>query len=55
MVRILRAFAWARWRMLINSLEKTGARDRIERFSIAIEKLGPIMAGVLMIRRQRAA
>lgn len=49
MVRILRAFAWARWRMLINSLEKTGARDRIERFSIAIEKLGPIMAAVLMI------
>src|SRR4029453_13643886 len=49
MVRILRAFAWVRWRMLINSLEKTGARDRIERFSIAIEKLGPIMAAVLMI------
>ena len=49
MFRILRAFAWLRWRMLINSLEKTGARDTIERFSIAIEKLGPIMAGVLLI------
>jgi hypothetical protein len=49
MVRILRAFAWLRWRMLINSLEKTGARDRLERFSIAMEKLGPIMAAVLMI------
>jgi hypothetical protein len=49
MVRILRAFAWLRWRMLINSLEKTGARDRLERFSIAMERLGPIMAGVIMI------
>jgi hypothetical protein len=49
MFRILRAFAWLRWRMLINSLEKTSARDTIERFSIAIEKLGPIMAAVLMV------
>jgi hypothetical protein len=49
MLRILRAFAWLRWRMLLNSLERTGARDTLERFSLAIEKLGPIMAGVLMI------
>jgi len=49
MLRIRRAFAWLRWRMLINSLEKTGARDTIERFSIAIEKLGPIVAAVVMV------
>lgn len=49
MLRTLRAFAWLRWRMLINSLEKTGARDAVERFSIAIEKLGPILAAILMI------
>ena len=49
MGKILRAFAWLRWRMLINSLERTGARDTIERFSIAIEKLGPIMAAVVLI------
>lgn len=49
MVRTLRAFAWLRWRMFINSLEKTGARDSVERFSLAIEKLGPIMAGLVMI------
>ncbi|MEP6916149.1 MAG: hypothetical protein ABJC89_10910 [Acidobacteriota bacterium] len=49
MLRILRAFAWLRWRMLINSLEQTGARDTLERFSLAIEKLGPIMAGILII------
>lgn len=35
--------------MLINSLEKTNARDTLERFSIAMEKLGPILAAVLMI------
>ena len=35
--------------MFINSLEKTGARDTVERFSVAIERLGPIMAAVLMI------
>jgi hypothetical protein len=49
MLRILRAFAWLRWRMLLNTLERTGARDTLERFSLAIEKLGPIMVGVLMI------
>lgn len=49
MLRILRAFAWLRWRMLINALENTTARDTIERFSIAIEKLGPIMAAVLIV------
>lgn len=48
-VRILRAFAWLRWRMLINALERTGSRDALERFSIAIEKLGPILAGILLI------
>src|SRR5512141_296056 len=35
--------------MLLNSLEKTGARDRLERFSLALEELGQIMAAVLMI------
>jgi hypothetical protein len=49
MLRILRAFAWLRWRMLLNTLERTGARDTLERFSLAIEKLGPIMVGALMI------
>jgi hypothetical protein len=48
-VRILRAFLWLRWRVLINTLERTGARDTVERFSLAIEQLGPIMAAVMMI------
>jgi hypothetical protein len=49
MVKILRAFAWLRWRMLLNSFERTGSRDTLERFSIAIEKLGPLVAAVLLI------
>lgn len=38
-----------RWRVLVNSLEKTGARDTLERFSVATEKLGPILALVLLV------
>jgi hypothetical protein len=49
MIRIFLAFAWMRWRVFINSLERTGSRDTIERFSIATEKLGPILAIVLLI------
>ena len=49
MIRIFRAFVWLRFRVLINSLERTGARDTLERFSVATEKLGPIIALVLLI------
>jgi hypothetical protein len=48
-LRILKAFAWMRWRMLVNSLEHTGSRDALERFSLAIEKLGPILAAILLV------
>jgi hypothetical protein len=49
MGRIFRAFLWMRWRVLVNSLERTGARDTLERFSVALDKLGPILALVLLI------
>jgi len=49
MGRIFRAFLWMRLRILVNSLERTGARDTLERFSVATEKLGPIIALVLLI------
>lgn len=49
MGRIFRAFFWMRWRVLVNSLESTGSRDMLERFSIAAGKLGPIMALVLLV------
>jgi hypothetical protein len=49
MFRILRAFAWMRWRVLINSLERTGARDTLERLSLAVGQLGPIIAALVFV------
>lgn len=49
MIRILRAFAWMRWRVLLNSLERTGARDTLERLSLAVDQLGPIIAALLLV------
>jgi hypothetical protein len=48
MLRVLRAFAWMRWRVLMNSLEKTGARDTVERLSLAVEQIGPLIAICLL-------
>jgi hypothetical protein len=49
MLPTLRAFAWLRWRTFVNSLERTGSRDMLERFSVAIERLGPVLAGIMLI------
>jgi hypothetical protein len=49
MIRIFRAFVWMRFRVLVNSLERTGARDTMERFSVATEKLGPVIGLLLLI------
>lgn len=49
MFRILRAFAWMRWRVLLNSIERTGTRDTFERLSLAVEQIGPIIALVLLV------
>jgi hypothetical protein len=49
MWRTLRAFAWMRWRVLMNTLERTGARDTVERLSLAIEQIGPIIALALLV------
>jgi hypothetical protein len=46
---MLRAFAWLRWRVLINSLERRGSRDVIERFSAAFEQLAPVIAALMMV------
>jgi hypothetical protein len=48
MLRTLRAFAWMRWRVLMNSLERTSARDTVERLSLAIEQIGPIIGIALL-------
>ncbi|HET7217770.1 MAG TPA: hypothetical protein VFJ02_06965, partial [Vicinamibacterales bacterium] len=49
MWRILRAFAWMRWRVLMNALERTGARDTMERLSLAVEQIGPLIALGLLV------
>lgn len=49
MFRMLKAFAWMRWRMLANALEHNSSRDTLQRLSIAMENLGPIIAAVLLI------
>src|SRR5687767_9239102 len=38
-----------RWRVLMNSLERTGARDTLERLSIAVEQIGPLLAAAMFI------
>jgi hypothetical protein len=49
MFRTLRAFAWMRWRVLMNSIERTGTRDTLERLSLAVEQIGPLIALGLML------
>jgi hypothetical protein len=49
MLRILRAFAWLRWRILLNALERPAGRDALQRFSLAVEQLGPLLVGLLMV------
>lgn len=49
MVRYFRAFAWLRWRVFMNALERTGRRDRMQRFAIATESLGPILYGLVTL------
>jgi len=48
-MRILRAFLWLRWRMLVNTFERTTARDAVERLSLAVETVGPIIALLLLV------
>ena len=49
MLRILRAFAWLRWRSSLNALERTGSRDTLARLSIASDSLTPLVVVMLMI------
>jgi hypothetical protein len=48
-LRILRAFVWLRWRILLNSLERRGSRDVVERFSLAVEQLSPVVMMLVMV------
>jgi hypothetical protein len=49
MLAILKAFAWMRWRVLVNSFDRTGARDVVERFSVAMDQITPIVALLLLV------
>jgi hypothetical protein len=49
MLRTLRAFAWMRWRVLMNSLERRGSRDVMERFSAAFEQVAPILGLIVLV------
>jgi hypothetical protein len=48
-LRFVRASAWMRWRVLMNALERTGRRDRLERLSRALESLLPLIVALLLI------
>jgi hypothetical protein len=48
-LRVLRAFAWLRWRMLLNSIERTGSRDVVGRMSTAMEQLAPVVMVLVML------
>jgi hypothetical protein len=46
--RLLQALAWLRWRLLINAITRSGARDLMERLSRAAESVLPIAILVVM-------
>lgn len=45
----MRAFAWLRWRTLVNSLERRGNRDALERTSAAVDQLAPVLLLLVMV------
>ncbi len=48
-LHVLRSLAWLRWRILINTLTRTGARDMLERLSRAAESVLPLAIAVMLI------
>jgi hypothetical protein len=49
LVRYLRALVWLRWRMMMRSLARGRRRDLLERFSIALETIAPIVAIIMIV------
>jgi hypothetical protein len=47
--RYVRALVWLRWRMMMRSLARGRRRDLLERFSIAIETIAPIVAVIMIV------
>jgi hypothetical protein len=48
-LRVLHAFAWLRWRTLLNSLERTSGRDVVARMSTAIDQLAPAVMALVLV------
>ena len=49
MLRFLRAWAWVRWRVRVNAIERGDRADRIQRFTRATEVIGPIIVAAMML------
>ncbi|HEX2442661.1 MAG TPA: hypothetical protein VHJ77_01855 [Vicinamibacterales bacterium] len=49
LVRYVRALVWLRWRMIMRSLARGRRRDLLERFSIALETIAPIVAVIMIV------
>jgi len=49
MTRTLRAFVWARWRILNNSIRGAGRRDRFERFARIGALLSPVLYALMLV------
>lgn len=47
-LQLLRALAWLRWRLMINAITRSGARDFLERLSRSAESVLPIAMLVLI-------
>jgi hypothetical protein len=47
--QVFRALGWLRWRMLVNTITRSGARDLLERLSRAAESLLPTAILVLLV------
>ncbi len=46
-IRILRAFAWLRWRLLVNTIRSGERRDLLERISRTVGAIAPFAVGAL--------
>ena len=49
MLRFLRAWAWVRWRVRVNAIERGDRADRIQRLTRATEVIGPIIVAAMML------
>jgi hypothetical protein len=48
-LNILKAFAWMRWRIFVNTLNKASGRDAVQRTSLALDRLAPILLIAILI------